>query len=269
MPIHRTVKNGNFTRIDNEIFQAELSPKAGWLLVYLLSKPDDWTVNADHLAKTLGMGVNQVRKFLRELKLRGFADWSRSVDGSTHWEIYESPSLSPEHQKRFKGATQKPKTVVRAEVSPQHQKPKHQNGVVLITTEKALTTEKNSCASKKDARFDEWYSIYPKKKGKVAARNAWKRKNLDSQADDIIRDTKERMRVEWNDKQYIPMASTYVNQERWHDEIENRRVETRTTLPKDDNEMVAFALARGIGTQPGESYDEMRTRVQRKLGINP
>ena len=46
----------------------------------------------------------------------------------------------------------------------------------------------------------------------------WKRKKLDQHADIIIADTMKRAEVEWSDPQFIPMASTYINQERWKDE---------------------------------------------------
>jgi hypothetical protein len=75
----------------------------------------------------------------------------------------------------------------------------------------------NTCAPN-GSRFEEWYAQYPKKKGKAEAFKAWKRKKLDTVADSIIADTIKRAQIEWTDPQFIPMASTYVNQERWQDE---------------------------------------------------
>lgn len=81
----------------------------------------------------------------------------------------------------------------------------------------AEAEKKNTCAPV-GARFDEWYTQYPKKKGKAQALKAWKRKKLDKHADAIIADTMKRSVIEWRDPQFIPMASTYINQERWLDE---------------------------------------------------
>ena len=69
-------------------------------------------------------------------------------------------------------------------------------------------------------RFREFWEAYPKKRDRKKARDAWKRKRLDSRADQIIADVKRRVR---NDDQwlkgYVPHATTYINGERWEDEI--------------------------------------------------
>lgn len=74
------------------------------------------------------------------------------------------------------------------------------------------------------SRFDDFWAVYPNKKGKVAAEKAWKRKGLDLIADQIIADVKERaaMDRQWLDG-FIPHGSTYVNAEGWQDAIEAPR----------------------------------------------
>src|SRR5690606_4941332 len=49
-----------------------LSFKALGLLVYLLSKPDHWTVSREHLATTHTDGVDSIRSGLRELRSAGY-----------------------------------------------------------------------------------------------------------------------------------------------------------------------------------------------------
>ena len=74
------------------------------------------------------------------------------------------------------------------------------------------------------ARFGEFWSIYPNKKGKADAEKAWTRKKLDALADTIIADVKVRAAHDrqWLDG-YIPHGSTYVNSEGWQDAIEKPR----------------------------------------------
>lgn len=71
------------------------------------------------------------------------------------------------------------------------------------------------------ARFDDFWLVYPNKKGKADAMKAWKRKRLDAIADQIITDVLARAA---GDRQwlegYIPHGSTYVNGEGWQDAIE-------------------------------------------------
>ena len=77
--------------------------------------------------------------------------------------------------------------------------------------------------------FNEFWRVWPKarKTGKAAAFKVWERDNLDENADEIInavrgRDEKD---PQWkrNGGQFIPMPSTYLNQERWNDEWESDR----------------------------------------------
>ena len=72
-------------------------------------------------------------------------------------------------------------------------------------------------------RFSDWWAIYPRKRGKAAAQRKWKAKGLDDKADALIADAKNR---KVNDGRwiagYIPDPLTYLNQERWLDELDLR-----------------------------------------------
>ena len=67
--------------------------------------------------------------------------------------------------------------------------------------------------------FDRWWSIYPKKVGKKPAQTAWKRIKPD--ADVLIADIQERLARDdqWK-RGYVPNPTTYLNQERWTDELQ-------------------------------------------------
>lgn len=71
------------------------------------------------------------------------------------------------------------------------------------------------------SRFDEFWEVYPRKENKKKAAKLWERKNFDSKADLIINDVKTRKarHEPWQDKQFIPHATTYLNGERWEDEL--------------------------------------------------
>lgn len=71
------------------------------------------------------------------------------------------------------------------------------------------------------ARFDDFWAVYPNRKGKAAALRTWQRKRLDALADRIIADVQARIAGDrqWLDG-YIPHGSTYVNGEGWLDAIE-------------------------------------------------
>jgi hypothetical protein len=79
---------------------------------------------------------------------------------------------------------------------------------------------------RQDALFEEFWAVYPKKKGKAPAKAKWKRLKADEfLSRRIINHVKRLRETEWKSKigtpdvQYIPNPETYINQKRWEDEI--------------------------------------------------
>lgn len=70
------------------------------------------------------------------------------------------------------------------------------------------------------ARFEDFWNLYPNKKGRKDAEAKWAAKGCDVIADEIITDVKARMDrdKDWT-RGYVPHGSTYVNAEGWRDEI--------------------------------------------------
>jgi uncharacterized protein YdaU (DUF1376 family) len=71
-------------------------------------------------------------------------------------------------------------------------------------------------------QFDTFWLAYPKarRREKKKALAIWKRRNLDSIAEQIIADVKNRIinDEQWK-KGYVPMPTTYLNGDRWEDEL--------------------------------------------------
>lgn len=78
---------------------------------------------------------------------------------------------------------------------------------------------KKTCAN---AQFDDFWKAYPIKRDKKKAKTAWMRKKLNGKSEDIVKDVINRIS---NDPQwikgYIPLPTTYINGERWDDELTN------------------------------------------------
>ena len=98
--------------------------------------------------------------------------------------------------------------------------------------QKKNATPEKQPANREDARFDDFWKAYPKKKDKKKALAVWKRDKLDSHADKILANL--RARTDWKDIQFTPLPTTYLNGERWLDELESvavrkpRKVEVPT-----------------------------------------
>lgn len=68
------------------------------------------------------------------------------------------------------------------------------------------------------SRFAEFWAVYPNPKAKKVAQAIWARRKLDSRCDELIAHV--RLMLANDDswlRGFIPMASTYLNQDRWED----------------------------------------------------
>lgn len=75
-------------------------------------------------------------------------------------------------------------------------------------------------------KFEQWWSIYPRKTAKGTAWNRWKKDKLESRAEELIKKITQQVAMQYafTETRYIPNASTYLNQKRYDDEIENKGV---------------------------------------------
>ncbi len=72
----------------------------------------------------------------------------------------------------------------------------------------------------KEEKFLEFWKLYPRKVAKVAAQRSWKRLKV-KDIDDIFKVYKGHL-IRWRgtEIQFVPHASTWINQRRWEDELE-------------------------------------------------
>lgn len=82
----RVSKNADYSCINNQpINDSGLSWAARGLLVYLLSKPDDWAVNVEHLTTQGPSGRDHIYSLLKELETSGYLTRTKKKDGKGHW----------------------------------------------------------------------------------------------------------------------------------------------------------------------------------------
>lgn len=126
------------------------------------------------------------------------------------------------------------------------------------------------------SRFDDFWKVYPKKVGKKKCKDAWKRRKFEtkvvqdtcmkdgdvelSMADVIIADVERRVKSDrkWLEG-FVPNPLTYINGDRWEDEIQSQK--NGTGIPKTEPELLAWAKKRGHEPKVGESWHEFRQRI--------
>jgi len=93
MAIIKTRRASNFTTIPNELLNdSRLNWKELGLLVYLLSKPESWSVRTEALVIERGVGKDAVYVMLKKLRDTGYAKLIKYSNGTTEWIIYDKPN---------------------------------------------------------------------------------------------------------------------------------------------------------------------------------
>lgn len=93
--IIRTKRKSNFTIINNEIINSKMSLQALGLLVFLLSKPDDWKIQKRSLNKNFKNGRDATNTAFNELIDKGYIEAvqvrSEGKFKSINYMVYEEP----------------------------------------------------------------------------------------------------------------------------------------------------------------------------------
>ena len=100
MSIVRVRKDARYFTASNEPFiDKRLSWEARGVIAYLLTKPDNWEIRMEDLAKQGPAKLHKLRRMLSEARLYGYMNRIRKTlpDGTFDWitEVFESPSQNP------------------------------------------------------------------------------------------------------------------------------------------------------------------------------
>ena len=77
-------------------------------------------------------------------------------------------------------------------------------------------------SAKKDAFFDVWWKLYPRKQDKKKALACWIKNGCEENAESLIETLKNQIANDAQysgDRQFIPLPSSYINKEKFNDEI--------------------------------------------------
>jgi hypothetical protein len=97
MSIYRAPRpESNWTQIRNEIIEdSRLTFKATAVLIYVLSKPDNWRTSTRHLATVKKEGIDAIRTAMSELECAGYIKRRRYQDEQGKWQydtlVFDTP----------------------------------------------------------------------------------------------------------------------------------------------------------------------------------
>ena len=208
----RTHKKNNYTIIDNKlIYDNTITAKSKAVVIYLLSKPDEWNTNIRDIAKNFKDGYDSIKSALVELEKAYYLDRKklRQSDGTfiTEYNVYEDKTQHPKNLNYLKDAIQSGKSTPIQSGKSTSGKSTHNISTINSKTKKLYKKE-----------FDIWYSLYDKKVTKKQATSYWDRNITSEQLiDKIMNHT--RMYVQNTDKQYRLDPLRYLRNEKYEDEI--------------------------------------------------
>lgn len=228
--IHRSKRPARFTIVNNRLIEDEtLSLPAMGLLVYLLHKPDNWEVYPRDLAtklykkKNSQAGYRYILELINELEEHGYCKKIKKFDGSVDYFIYDEPNAEILQQ-----AEPNAEILHYANAEKPHVEIPHD----IINTN--LITNTKSISS----LFDDFWNIYPRKSVKNAARKKFDRLSSLKQREIIALTRYFAHEMKDKPQEYIPMATTYLNQERYLDyEQELPKEKSDILQPKEGAEM--------------------------------
>ena len=119
--------------------------------------------------------------------------------------------------------------------------------------------------------FENFWSQYPKKVGKLTAKRSWEKLSQENQqkALEAIVEHRKYWSAKGTEWEFIPHASTWLNQERFEDELVIEQKENkRPPLPWYASDELTLAKGRELGLNPyaGESFAQFRARLSTKIG---
>lgn len=227
-----------YTQILNKVLQECKNSDALALWCMLQSRPENWKINFVNIQSHFDWSrqrTSNAMQFLLEKNLVQKRQCTRANGqyDSVDWELQNGEDFNN---------IQVHKVCTVSNEKPAYRNPTAGNPTPgnLTTTNKRIkksnikTNKKKILSASNDAqnRFIEFWNEYPLKKNRVRSERIWVRGNLDSIADQIIKDIKNRKTrdAQWDNKQYIPHPSTYLNGEMWQDDIVDKSQSTKKSI---------------------------------------
>ena len=187
----------HFTQIPNDwVRDSRLSLKAIGLLTQLMSHRPGWNMSISSLARFNKTGVDTIKSAVKELELLGYLTRSEKQEHNTDGTFADfvwttaDPFQNPATAKSVSGKQDTKKTITKEEQS-------------IKNKQENISSEK----------FDEFWSLYPKKVAKSEALKAWNKATKRRTADELLAFTKAYADGKLPDMTYIPYPASWLNKE--------------------------------------------------------
>lgn len=206
-----------YAQININVVQQITDMQAGFVWVYLQSKPANWRIIKEHIKNHFKIGNAKIKKIFAYLHQHNLIEYIQENGENGQFGKHDIRVLNGSKFKSYPlhctGGSENRPAVNRTTGS----------GLLHIKENTNKEKELKSIVHPEAARdddFDEFWKQYPNKKNRKAALQKWRRLPADTRKLILERLPRQiREDVQWQNKQYVPLATTYLNNERWEDEI--------------------------------------------------
>ena len=201
---------GRYTQIPNTWARDErLGFRARGILLLLMSHQDGWRISLEHLAGDSPDGITSVRTAILQLEEFGYLIRSQTKNDQNRFDISEWQIIDP-----FENAIESPSSEKPTTEKPTSENLTHKKPNILETQSKETNIEKAS------NEFERFWKLYPRRIGKRAAQTSFEKAIKKVDAEVIFNAIENYINSgKLPEMQYIPFPATWLNQERWHDDI--------------------------------------------------
>jgi hypothetical protein len=206
---------GRFTQFPNYWARDNrIGFRAKGLLILLMSHTDGWRISIQSLSTTLPDGITAVRSAVQELEDAGYLSRQLIRNGKAQVEASEWTLADP-----FDALDSLPsENLTSGNLTSGNLK--SENHTLKNTNIKNTNNKEHNNKHSLDSDFELFWKSYPRRIGKGAAKVAFEKAAKKSDSATILEATNVYANSDsLPDLQFIPHPSTWLNQERWGDEV--------------------------------------------------
>jgi hypothetical protein len=227
-------ENGNlkkdfvpYTQILTKVLQSNIDPCCLAMWVSLQSRPEEWKLSIAQLRIQFGFGKDKAYAILNKLIELKLIERIQEKDES---QRYLSTTYYVKNGQEFLSCLESDNFLTKNtpfpdEPLPENPEPVNQdhiyNRLLNIKDIKNIKDKRYCSSDDEHEKFERFWNLYPRKQNKKGTLKVWVKNNLDEKIDEIESHLMKRLENEWRtqDIKYIPLPTTFLNGERWTDDL--------------------------------------------------
>jgi len=215
---------GHFTQFPNSWARdSNIGFRAKGILVLLMSHSNGWSISLAHLAHGSPDGITAVRTAVQELEKSGYLTRTLVRNDKAQVERSEWLLTDPFELENLTSENLTSENLTSENLTSENLTLKNtniKNTNIKNTKYKENNINNNEDKGEYDDLFEQFWAIYPRRIGKGSARTAFAKAAAKVIPETILQIAEQYAgKSDLPDLQFIPHPTTWLNQERWNDDL--------------------------------------------------